>query len=315
MKINNGRTKRNAAGLAGLLFGVCALQVSGDALDIDLLERGSVHHSVAKGGRFELPQGPMIYQAVTDETFTKGYRPEKLSYLDGDMVREIYDLPAEVRSRGVFTDIVTNIEAAGFERLFQCEREACGESEAWRLYLVPLIGGSSETQYYYAGVSGGRSYISIYVNELGGQTRVLVDHITRTDSLKAEIIHGFAPAFDTGSVNLDNPSLASLRSLGGDMDPARTGKPLLLIGHSDSRGGLLRSLLLSGARAQAVRKALVESLDLDPQQISVAAFGYAESVSSTRRGMAGADRRVEIRSVEPQEPKVAAETGDSPSVN
>lgn len=135
MKTNNGQTKRRAAGLAGLLLGFCSLCASADGLDIDLLEKGIVHHSVAKGGRFELPQGPMVYQAVTDEKFTKGYRPEKLSYLDGDLARELYDLPLEVRSRGVFTDITTKLEAAGFQTLFECAREACGESEAWRVYL------------------------------------------------------------------------------------------------------------------------------------------------------------------------------------
>lgn len=316
MKITFSGTKKNAAGLAGLLFGFYALYASADGLDIDLLEKGIVHHSVAIGGRFELPQGPMVYQAVTDEKFTKGYRPEKLGYLDGDLARELYDLPPEVRSRGVFTDIMTKLEAAGFQTLFQCAREACGESEAWRVYLVPLIGGSSETQYYYAGVSGERSYVSVYANELGGQTRVLVDHITLAVPSKDEVVHRFAPAFGSGSANLDKQSLNTLRGVSREIDPAKTGKSLLLIGHSDNRGSLLRNLLLSGARAQAIQKALIEDLKLDPQHIAVAAFGYAESSSSPRAAaIAGTDRRVEIRSVGTPETPSAAETSDSPSVN
>lgn len=181
---------------------------------------------------------------------------------------------------------------------------------------APLIGGSSETQYYYAGVSGGRSYVSVYANELGGQTRVLVDHITLTVPPKDEVVHRFAPAFGSGSANLDKQSLNTLRGVSRDIDPAKTGRSLLLVGHTDDGGGLLRNLLLSGARAQAVQKALIENLKLDPQSIAVAAFGYAESSSSLRtRALAGAGRRVEIRSVDTPETPVAAETSDNPSVN
>lgn len=296
----NVRKQSGRMARALVLCGLVAAPAMAIQVDLDMLERGLVHHSVAEGGRFDFAKGGMIYQAEVDGYFSKGYRPENMLHIHGDLAREIHDVPTHLRSYGVFADIVAALEESGFEELYSCEREQCGESAAWRLYLTPLIGGRDETQYYFAGVSGERSHVAIYVNELGGQTRVLIDHLLMyaPEPLAEGPVDISPPLFSPGSAQIGRDSA---RALGGLAERIRTeghDKSLLLVGHADSNGGLLRNLLLSGARARAVQQALVESHQIDPARLAIAAYGHAMPSSPHRSGRNQArDRRVEARVV------------------
>lgn len=296
---------------AVLLSGLISTPATAVQLDLEMLERGRVHQNVAEGGRFEFAKGPMIYQPESDENFSKGYRPESMEYIRGDLFREIHDLPAHVRSYGVFTDIVESLTGSGFDELYSCEREQCGESAAWRLYLSSLIGGRDGTQYYFAGVSGDRSYVAVYVNELGGQTRVLVDHMLMrvADASTVAEVDFTAPFFSSGSAQLSPSSIRGLAALAERIRSEDQDKSLMLIGHADTNGGLLRNLLLSGARAQAVERALIREYQIAPSKLSVAAYGYALPQASLRVGVAATgNRRVEARIISKvMEPVAAAE--------
>lgn len=290
----------SAAFLAIVIF-PGASQLCASELDLAALEKGLVHQSLAEGGRFDLPHGAMIYQSENTEHYTKGYRPEAITYVNGDLARELYDMPAQFRSRGVFVDVVSALESAGFKPLYRCEREACGEADAWRFYLSPMVGGRSETQYYFAGSAGGQSYVAVYVNELGGQVRVLVDHLLERPVVEVGSKAVSSPLFAPGSARLASHAATSLSGLSETMKAAKSGESFVLIGHADSRGNMLRNLLLSGARAQAVKDLLVSEKAVDAAKIDIAAFGYADP-ANRRRAIAArdADRRVELRVISPR---------------
>ena len=104
--------------------------------------------------------------------------------------------------------------------------------------------------------------------------------------------------FEVGSAELDAQSRSNLSDLAvsirnGDYD----GGELTLIGFSDGVGEAKANRDLSGARAEAVRQALLNRLgdDSDRVQLSVAAFGEALPMAcdDTELGQR-TNRRVEL---------------------
>lgn len=278
--------------LALVVGGLSCPALALGAVDLPLIEKGRVHHSVDVGGRFEFPLGSIIYQAEADEQYSKGYRPASSRQLEGNLTREIYDLPAEMRSRGGFVMVRDSLKSSGFEIMFECARDACGKPDAWALYLSPLMRGSSEAQYYLAAKAGDASFVGVYAKEVGGQTRILVDHI-----LVDQPEHGVSNSdvasfeFSSGSSVVSNSARKHLASLAERIRRSPDEEKFVLVGHADQSGSLLRNLLLSGARAQALRKTLLEQYGVSSNKMAVAAHGY----SNPQRVRVGAlDRRVQV---------------------
>jgi outer membrane protein OmpA-like peptidoglycan-associated protein len=67
------------------------------------------------------------------------------------------------------------------------------------------------------------------------------------------------------------------------------------VGHTDSQGDEAKNLDLSKRRAAALRDALVERFEIDPERIVVEGMGSEEPIASNRtaRGR-NANRRVEV---------------------
>jgi OOP family OmpA-OmpF porin len=67
------------------------------------------------------------------------------------------------------------------------------------------------------------------------------------------------------------------------------------VGHTDAQGGLETNIRLSRARAQAVRRYLIEELDVAPAQVEAEGIGYlAPRESNATPEGREANRRVEV---------------------
>ncbi len=277
--------------LALLVGGLAWPALAPGAVDLALLEKGRVHQSTDVGGRFEFPLGPVVYQAEADDTYSKGYRPATSRQLEGDLTREVYDLPVQMRSRGGFALVRESLESSGFDIIFECAREACGKPQAWALYLSPLMRGDSEAQYYLAAQAGHESFVAVYAKELGGQARILLDHIL-TDQGESEAARDTLISFKfaKGSAALPAQTRKQLSSLANRINTAPAQERFLLIGHADQAGSLLRNLMLSGKRARALHDTLVNQYGIGAERLDIAAHGYLRPQSSGGR----ADRRVDV---------------------
>jgi OOP family OmpA-OmpF porin len=100
--------------------------------------------------------------------------------------------------------------------------------------------------------------------------------------------------FRTGASELsgeDFPSLVALAAFLAE-NPARR---VVLVGHTDAQGGRDSNIALSQARAEAVRRHLIEVLGVNPAQLDAAGIGYLapRATNETADGRE-ANRRVEV---------------------
>lgn len=100
--------------------------------------------------------------------------------------------------------------------------------------------------------------------------------------------------FRTGASELsgtDYPSLVALAAFLAE-NPARR---VVLVGHTDAEGGRDSNIALSEARAAAVRRHLIDQLDVNPAQLDAAGIGYlAPRATNETAGGREANRRVEV---------------------
>lgn len=262
------------------------------AVDLTLFEKGRVHQSRDVGGRFDFPLGEMIFQPEADEQFSKGYRPKENTQLEGDLSREVYDLPHHMRVRGGFAKVRELLKTSGFEVLFECAREACGKPQPWAMYTSPMMGGSDQDQYYLAAKAGDASYAYVYAKEIGGQARILIDHILTDSSGPAGAGKELGNIlFPRGSSVLSATQRRQLARHASHILAAAGEKKFTVAGHADQTGGLLRNLRLSGARAMTVRAELINEHNVSPEKLLLAAYGSAKHRGSSGGGK---DRRVEL---------------------
>lgn len=100
--------------------------------------------------------------------------------------------------------------------------------------------------------------------------------------------------FDTGSAKIRPESRPALDAI-GELLRDNPDLKVLLIGHTDNRGGLDYNMELSHNRAVAVRDALVNDYGIDPTRLGAAGVGFLAPVASnaTPEGRA-LNRRVEL---------------------
>lgn len=100
--------------------------------------------------------------------------------------------------------------------------------------------------------------------------------------------------FDTGSVALGQASVNSLESLSGFLDDTPDAQ-ILIVGHTDTIGGLQDNIVLSLRRATAVKEALVEKYAIASDRIQVAGAGFMAPISSNLSAEGREkNRRVEV---------------------
>lgn len=100
--------------------------------------------------------------------------------------------------------------------------------------------------------------------------------------------------FATGSATLDGSGDGSLEAI-ADMLAGRPDLRLTIVGHTDTEGGLASNVALSGRRAEAVRRALVDIHGVNPDRIDAEGVGYlAPRASNATAEGRRVNRRVEI---------------------
>ncbi|MEM9582262.1 MAG: OmpA family protein [Pseudomonadota bacterium] len=230
---------------------------------------------------------------------------------------------------GVADNLRQQIEAVGFELLYECETRECGGFD-FRFqtdvlpepdmhidlgdyrYLAAQRLGAAVPEYLSLFVSRSAELGYVQMILVGGAEEAGVEVTTRTQSapprpsgpaqpLKPLIerleTRGFAVLqdldFETGSSALGDQSYDSLEILAEYLiaNPART---VALVGHTDSEGSLQGNIALSRKRAQSTANLLV-SLGVDAGQVEADGVGYLSPVASnlTEEGRTQ-NRRVEV---------------------
>jgi len=270
-------------------------------------------HRVADN--YFLITGPIQYVEEDTELFTKGFRVTSSADVYGELKREIYDYPKSQSATNIYEQVKRSLKAQGYEELFTCKLDTCGEVDGWRLYLSDLIGDHVEFQYYIAAkkdVEGDRktNYVAFYVNEIDGQARSLVDMVSKSWTDKFDVL------VDAKEVNriLEKDGRVSLGSVLFDLDSSQVkdeyndlllrisqflksnqANTFAIVGHTDSTGSLAYNKKLAVERAKSVRNALIKKYGVNKSQLSVASAGaIAPVVSNTDDQGRALNRRVEI---------------------
>jgi OOP family OmpA-OmpF porin len=179
---------------------------------------------------------------------------------------------------------------------------ASGDSDGEAAAITVSRGG--QTLYIHAvhiGASaGGTAWSTPPGSTLAGNARPAdtTTGIPVTDAIMRLAELGAVPlddlGFRTGASELsgeDFPSLVALAAFLAE-NPARR---VVLVGHTDAQGGRDSNIALSQARAEAVRRHLIDSLGVSPAQLDAAGIGYLapRATNETADGRE-ANRRVEV---------------------
>lgn len=237
--------------------------------------------------------------------------------LTGELTRHFYEL-TKVSTLKVYRNYTSALADAGFEILYECSREACGNSTEIRA-LGALIANTGNVYNYYRDAHylvaqrdtvKGRAYIALFIGEYRGDTAVqqaiietgptemglvAVDsdllHTELEESGKASI-EGIL--FDTGKSTIrpeSKPALESVAKLLNDYPQLQ----FYVVGHTDDVGSPELNLRLSAARAESVVQALVKDFGVTAGRLHSAGMGpYAPLASNTTEEGRTQNRRVEL---------------------
>ena len=261
-----------------------------------------VNYRQAAYDEYELPLGSKGQQGFTRSEKVKGkYTSMEYSVPEGHSVIEVFENYQQALAK------------AGFEILFSCVKEAeCGQ-----------IGGYMGAAWYddsrYLAAKGGNptapTYVALFVHKQGSFNSIGVfQNIVESRPMKtgqiavgaADISQGLAAQgkfalyglyFDTGKAVLKPESDATLEQVAQVLK----GNPslvLYVVGHTDSKGQVAANVDLSGRRAAAAVKALVDRYGIAAKRLTAKGVGPFAPVGSnkTEDGRAK-NRRVEL--VEP----------------
>jgi len=244
-------------------------------------------------------QAAPVYQDQDSELLTKGYSIVKSDIITGQLVREIYDYRPAQSAINVFQQIKKSLDATGFKTVFSCSEKECGDIAGWQLYLTPLIGNDAAKQHFISAVKVLENkkvqYVSAFISEIEGQPRALFDVISTPIAEKFDVVVRNTELtrslekdgritidgifFATGSASLNNDSSAALKNM-GKLIASNHGLNFVIVGHTDTTGDFERNMQLSNARADTVRRALIEQHSVPSAQIKSRGVGSLAPVTS-----------------------------------
>ena len=261
-----------------------------------------VKYRQAAYDEYVLPLGSMGREIFTRSEKVKGkYTSMEYSVPEGHSVIEVFENYQQALAK------------AGFEILFSCVKEAeCGQ-----------IGGYMGAAWYddsrYLAAKGGNptapTYVALFVHKQGSFNSIGVfQNIVESRSMKtgqitasaADISQGLAAQgkyalyglyFDTGKAVLKPESDATLEQV-AQVLKGNPSLALYVVGHTDSQGQVAANVDLSGRRAVAVVKSLVDRYGIAAKRLTAKGVGPFAPVgpNTTEEGRAK-NRRVEL--VEP----------------
>ncbi len=305
-------------GLSALAVAFAGLIAPHGAVALDLAFPGNAVAVLSEeepGGRHEIATGPWRDGALP----TRG--------LTGSVARSVWQLQADDETVTVQTladALEAQLSRQGYEIVLSCRDRMCGGFDFRRsldLGQAPEMHVDIGNFRYVSGLGeAGETGAAITVSRGGGtlyvhavrvgaaipapadpppSSRGPQDTDAAPPTLGERLLSEGAVALDdlafrTGASELSAADYASLRALASFLS-ANPQRRVVLVGHTDSRGGAESNAALSEARAQAVRDHLVERLGTDPGRVDTAGIGFlAPRASNATPEGREANRRVEV---------------------
>lgn len=227
---------------------------------------------------------------------------------------------------GVADNLRRQIEAVGFELLYECETDACGgfdfRFQTEVLHEPDMHVDLGDYRYIAAQRLGGAvpEYVSLFISRsdtlgyvqlirVGGQDatptqtttapapaaqrtapQIRTPLIERLETLGSAILQDVQ--FETGSSALEGQDYATLTTLAAYLK-AQPDRRIALVGHTDAEGSLQGNIALSRQRARAAMQQLID-LGVPQAQLEADGVGYLAPIASnlTEEGRTK-NRRVE----------------------
>lgn len=244
--------------------------------------------------------------------------------LEGAFTQIAYRAPAKRSSLEVFRNYEQAFKEAGFQTIYTCARENCGGRNfgltvgSGPLYM--LFGDQqAEQRFLSAKLSRpeGDVYASVYVilHRSGGgpnmdralalleivEIKPMEKRMTVVEAPAMErdlaaagrvAVYGILFDFDKDTMRADSkPQLDEIAKLLKN----RSSLKVLIVGHTDARGGMDYNRTLSERRAQSIVAALARDYGIERSRLSPVGVGMAAPVSSNRNDQGRAlNRRVEL---------------------
>jgi OOP family OmpA-OmpF porin len=272
---------------------------------------------------FRLPLGPVGTNADGD------LAPEQQADLEGRITRILYRGPEGRSSLEIQRNYQSALEGAGFEPLYTCSDD-CGANFSTLLYgptemriLTSKTSGSAfdmpqDVRYFAARLTDGDrivhlSLLTAFDNGFGKLSKqpVTLLEIVESKSMDSGMVTVDAEAiakgidatghmaiygvlFDTDSSSIKPESSPVLVEITKFLQTRPT-LSVLVVGHTDNQGSFEYNMNLSGQRASAVMRYLVEQQGIDPVRLRAEGVGFLAPVASndTPEGRAK-NRRVEL---------------------
>lgn len=284
----------------------------------------------------------LAYEALDNQDFAiptsvpEGFESvvPKAETVEGDRRRILYVAPADQSTEAIFARYADTLSQAGFDILFTCELEACGEPGVLvNDVLYPKSGRLSDSgevsqmafsfpaqpRYLAARMNRpeGDVYVSLYI------ARENFDHFDRTHNrplILADIVRAqpmryvadidasmmardigdlgrvavYGIYFDYDSAEIQPDSVDTLREIAKFMKE-NPQIEVYVVGHTDSQGGFDYNLDLSKNRARSVVKALAEQFEIEASRMTPAGVGLLAPMASNDSAEGRArNRRVEL---------------------
>jgi outer membrane protein OmpA-like peptidoglycan-associated protein len=252
-----------------------------------------------------LPLGPARDNAIA-----------KSQHLEGKWTRIVYDAPRGRSLLEVYRNYEGALQRAGFQILFSCANQACGESgdvklnpgveDRWAPYNWPnrhlsaKLAGSAADVYvslHALNVSDNLPEVTLHIIEVKPMEAGLVT--VNAESLAGDISQtGHASVygiyFDTGKADVKPESEGTLKEI-AKLLQAHSDLKLYVVGHTDNQGGFEMNMDLSRRRGDAVVKVLTGKYGIAPGRLRAAGDGPTAPVASndSEEGRAK-NRRVEL---------------------
>lgn len=312
-----------ALGWGGISPSLLAAEEGGMALQLPAGAKQLTRRETALGS-YALPVGAFSAEGIP------------LEQVEGHILRRTWQLQGDATVLQVMAPVRSQLQAQGYEILFQCPERQCGGFDfRFGIEVVPapdMVVSLSDYQFLAVakpqdaaivdGVDTGRQVASVLVSRNGSAVYLQLIEVAPVILPPLEVAEGVetttAPAeeapklglsnhlaeaghavleglvFDTGATALGEASIIALEPLAvflGDIPTVR----ILIVGHTDTVGNLEDNIALSQRRAEAVKEALVENYDIDPDRVQVIGAGFMAPIASnlTAPGREK-NRRVEV---------------------
>ncbi|WP_300059115.1 OmpA family protein [uncultured Roseobacter sp.] len=211
----------------------------------------------------------------------------------------------------VMAPVREQIEALGYDIVFECSNRACGGFD-FRFAVEVLPGPNMYVNigsFRYLTAFKGKENdpeeaLTVLTSATAASAYVQVIHTATGDAVRPPVAvapvtppvaeaasnappdllrDGFVVLddldFDTGTTALGPGPFGSLTRL-AELMTARPELRVALVGHTDTVGGLAPNITLSRERAQAVRARLVDQYQIDPDRLDAEGMGYLAPVAT-----------------------------------